>query len=79
MHVYHTKLHYIDIYVLLMPSSLEFRFSLQLVLRNGEQLYLVVQVNIRLDTAGVNAGTENVGYATAKVDRLKYIVVTHAS
>ena len=58
MHVYHTKLHYIDIYVPLMQSSLELRFSLELVLRNGEQLYLVVQVNIRLDTACVNAGTE---------------------
>ena len=63
MHVYHTKLVYIDIYVLLMPSSLELRFSLELVLRNGEKLYLVVQVNIRLDTACVNAGTEeNVRY-----------------
>ena len=49
-------------YVLLMPSSLELRFSLQLVLRNGEKLYLVVQVHIWLDTACVNAGTENVRY-----------------
>ena len=45
-----------------MPSSLELRFSLQLVLRNGEELYLVVQVHIWLDTACVNAGTGNVGY-----------------
>ena len=45
-----------------MPSSLELRFSLQLVLRNGEKLYLVVQVHIWLDTACVNAETENVRY-----------------
>ena len=64
-----------------MQSSLELRFSLELVLRNGEQLYLVVQVNIWLDTACVNPGTDRkcLIYATAKVDRLKYIVVTHAS